>query len=109
MCWPACYEDEVIEMIWMYKDMFFPEPTDIDIPQNEAQFKRRCDELWAVDDLVEYIKNNLGENAPFEIIGDYIDDCRYRAEKYKETIMGQPYAIALQTAKNIMDYFVCEV
>lgn len=106
MCWPACYEDEVIDMIWTYSDLHFPAPEDDDIP--EDFFLHRCDQLWAVDDLVGYIKDNLYENTPFELMSDYMDDCRFRAEKYKDTVMGRVYATAAKTVKDIMEYFVCK-
>lgn len=104
---PFCYEDEVIELIGMYRDMFFPEPDDPDL--QEDIFNHRCDQIWAINDLIDYVKENLYENTPFEIISDYIDDCRYRAEKYKDTHMGPVYTTAKQTAESVLNYFVCEV
>ena len=43
---------------------------------------------------------------PLELISDYIDDARYRAEKYKDRPMGRVYKTAEETAQEIALYFV---
>lgn len=100
MCWPDFYVAE--EIIEMFKDKYLEVPS-IDIP--EKIFKEVCYRRWAADDLLNYLYENWYETEPCEIIADYIDDCRYRAEKYFDQAMGSVYETAKQTAENILIFF----
>lgn len=104
MCWPDYYAAK--EIITLYSEIYLPlEPIDAD----KDKFKYRCDQLWAVDDLLIYLHENWFEDIPYELICDYIEDCRYRAKKYANHQMGKAYAAAKQTAEDILRYFVSEV
>lgn len=86
-----------------YKEKHCPEPT---ADYSEKDFKHRCDQLWALDDLLNYMEENWFEDTPYEIIADYIDDARYRAEKYKDiSRMSVVYKTAEETAENIIHCF----
>ena len=74
--------------------------------ENEAEFKRVCDAEWAARDLLLYLKESWNENYCSELIADYIEDCRYRADKYKEDVMGPVYSTAKETAEDILRCFV---
>ena len=74
--------------------------------KNEEEFKHCCDMEWAAKDLLNYLKEFWYQNFPVELIADYIEDARYRAEKYKDRPMGKVYKTAEQTAQDIALYFV---
>lgn len=100
--WPEfCIAEEVFDL---YKEKHCQPPT---LELSEKEFKKRCDELWALDDLLEYLKENwYFEEDPGEIIADYIFDANYRAEKYKDiSPMGAVYKVAAETAENIIHCF----
>lgn len=90
-------------IICQYRDENLP-PESIDA--DEDTFKYRCDQLWAVDDILVYLRDNWFENFPSELICDYIEDCRYRAKKYNDFSMGKVYTTAKQTAEDILRIFV---
>lgn len=73
--------------------------------EDEKGFKRACDMVWACKDLLLYLKEFWNENFYCELISDYIEDCRYRAEKYKDDVMGPVYETAKETAEDILRYF----
>ena len=81
---------------------------EIDNPpiEDEEAFKRACDMEWAARDLLLYLKEYWNENFYFELIADYIEDCRYRTWKYQEDSMGAVYKTAKETAEDILRYFV---
>ena len=104
MCvWPDFYAAK--EVFELFKELHYPEPT---LEYSKAEFNHRCDQLWALDDLLEYLEENwYFEDTPFEIIADYIDDARYRAEKYKDiSKMGEVYKTVAETAEEISNCFV---
>ena len=102
-CWPDFNAAE--HVIELYKEVVIGSP---DINQPENEFKTHCDRLWAADNLLAYLSDNWFDDIPLELIADYVDDCRYRAEKYNEENMGKTYETARRTAEEIMGYFVCE-
>ena len=103
MCvWPDFHACQAV--FDLYKEMHGPEPT---IDYSEKDFKHRCDQLWALDDLLSYLEENwYFEDTPAEVIEDYISDAHYRAEKYRDTSpMGPVYKTAWETAEDIIHCF----
>ena len=90
------------EVINTYKSTF------IDIPPEEFEekFKRSCDMIWALDDLLSYMSENWFYDEPEEIIVDYIEEAKYMSEKYREYPMGPVYETAKETAEDILQYFI---
>ena len=74
--------------------------------EDEVGFKRACDAEWAARDLLLYLKEFWNEYFYPELIAEYIEDCRYRAEKYRDDVMGPVYQTAGETAEEILRYFV---
>ena len=100
MPWP---EREIVEeVVRLFRETNYP---DLPIDVSKEEFKRRCDQNWALDDLLIYLNENWSENIPFELISDYIEDCRYREDKYKDRPMGEVYKIAKETAEAILHCF----
>lgn len=99
--WPDFYPAK--EIFALFKEKHCPEPTS---DMSELDFKHRCDQLWALDDLLNYLEENWFEDTPFEIISDYIDDAYYRADKYKDiSPMGDVYKTAGEIAEEIIHCF----
>lgn len=92
------------EVFDLFKEKHYPEPTP---EMSEKELKHRCDQLWALDDLFAYLKSEwYFEDTPFELIGDYIDDARYRTEKYRDiSPMSIVYKTAKETAEEILHCF----
>lgn len=74
--------------------------------ENEKEFIHVCNMQWAAEDLLRYLKEFWNEDFTEELISNYVDDARYRAEKYKDDQMGRVYKTAEETAREIMLYFV---
>lgn len=100
MPWP---ESEIVEELFdLFRENEYPD-LPIDVPEKE--FRKRCDQNWALNDLLLYLNENWFEDTPLELISNYIDDCRYRAEKYIDRPMGQVYQTARETAEAILHCF----
>ena len=105
MCWPDF--SAAAEVINIYKDIYLPEESP-DAP--EKKFKHRCHQLWAVQDLLNYLDTNWFVSSPVELICDYIEDAKFRSKKYAELYMGPVYRTAYETAEDILrECFVSEV
>ena len=94
-CWPDFMSAK--EVIDRYKKEFISLPPE----ENEKEFKRSCDRFWAVEDILSYMKEFWFYDKPEEIIADYIDEARFRSEKYKDHPMGPAYKIAKETAEDV--------
>lgn len=99
--WPDFYAVE--DLFEEYKEQVIPMPS-IDVPEEE--FAKAAHQRWAVDDLLNYMYGFWFYDIPDEIIEDYIEDCKYRAIKYRDYPMGPVYKIAAETASDILNYFV---
>jgi hypothetical protein len=102
--WPDF--DTARDIIRLYMKMFLPPES---IEADKDTFKYRSDQRWALEDLIMYLYERWFDDVPYELICDYIDDCRYRAKKYHDRQMGRTYLTAKQTAEDILKYFVSEV
>ena len=101
--WPGFTAAREVIELYIHDNLKLPsKETDC----TDKEFKRICDMQWAAKDLLEYLKEFWFMDSPLELISDYIYDCRYRSEKYEETVMGAVYKTAELTAEDIMLLFV---